>query len=91
MFNYRKVCDALLKLRSKYAKLCDGETVIEINGRAGKEKLLFKVENGEASVEASDRTADMVLDHLAVSFYDVQVTCDGNKAKYNSDTISLIS
>ena len=69
VFNYRKVCDALLKLRSKYAKLCDGETVVEINGRAGKEKLLFKVENGEASVEASDRTADIVLDHLdAISF-----------------------
>ena len=69
VFNYRKVCDALLKLKSQYSKLCDGEIVVEINGRAGKEKLLFKVENGATSVEDTDREANFTLEHLdAINF-----------------------
>lgn len=69
VFNYRKVCDALLKFKAKFEKLPDSETVIEINGRAGKEKLLFKVENGEASVEDTEKDAEIKLEHLdAISF-----------------------
>lgn len=64
VFNYKKVCAALLKLKAKYDVLPDGEVVIEIDGRAKKERLLFKVENGNTLVEDTDREPDAYLSHL---------------------------
>ncbi len=64
VFNYEKVCGALMKLKATYESLPDGELVLDIDGRAGREKLLFAVKDGVPSVTATDRDADFTLTHL---------------------------
>ncbi len=64
VLNYKKVCDSFLRLKATYEALPDGELVLDINGRAGREKLLFSVKNGVPSVTDTDRDADFTLTHL---------------------------
>lgn len=64
VLNYKKVCEAFLKLRNTYNPLADGELTLFIHGYAKDEKLRFKVSGGEVSVsDASD-----------VSEFDVELT-----------------
>ncbi len=64
VLNYQKVCSAFMKLKTTYEPLPDGELVLDIEGRAGREKLLFAVKNGVPSVTPTERDADFALTHL---------------------------
>ena len=61
---FRRVMLAFLRLKQTYESLPDGEMTFLIHGRAGDEHLTVKIENGVASVEETDKTPDMELDHL---------------------------
>ncbi len=64
VLNYEKVCAAFMRLKTTYESLPDGELVLDIDGRAGREKLLFAVKDGVPSVSATDREADFSFTHL---------------------------
>lgn len=63
VYNYKKVMGAALKLKSGYTALNDGELSVEIDGVAGREKLLVTVRNGETSVTAFDGDCDLKFSH----------------------------
>lgn len=64
VFNYAKVIEAFLKLKTTYTNLPDGQITMLIHGIAGDEKLCVGVENGEAFVKAFEGDTDIELDHL---------------------------
>lgn len=63
VYNYKKVINSTLKLKAGCARLCDGELSVEIDGFAGKEKLLISVRNGEPSVCEFDGKCDLKFNH----------------------------
>lgn len=63
VYNFKKVINATLKLKTSYAKLCDGSLKVEIDGIAGKEKLLITIENGVPSVSEYDGECDLKFSH----------------------------
>lgn len=63
VYNYKKVMSATFKLKAGYTKLCDGEFSVEIDGMAGKEKLLISVKNGVPSVSAYEGDCDLKFTH----------------------------
>lgn len=65
VLDYERVCRAFMKLKATYTDLPDGELVLEIDGRAGKERLLFSVGDGVPSVTATDREPLLRLSHLS--------------------------
>lgn len=58
VLNWQRVLAATLAAKAEYARLSDGEVALQI----GEETLLMKVENGRASVSATNRTPDRVLE-----------------------------
>ncbi len=64
VLNYEKLTGALLKVKSMYSKLPDGELTLCINGYAGRENITITSHNNELSVKATDKTPDYTLDHL---------------------------
>lgn len=67
VYNFEKVIGAYLKAKASYAKLCDGEVTVLINGVRGDEKLRIRVENNNVSVEKFDGEAEFVFDHHAAT------------------------
>ncbi len=67
VYDFEKVIRAYLKAKASYAKLCDGEVTVLINGVRGDEKLRIKVENNNVSVEKFDGEAEFVFDHHAAT------------------------
>lgn len=65
VLDYGRVCRAFMKLKATYTDLPDGELVLDIDGRAGKERLLLSVNGGAPTVEATDRAPLLRLSHLA--------------------------
>ncbi len=63
VLNFEKVVRATFEFKATYAKLADGELSIEIDGKAGKEKLLIAVHDGKPSVKAFDGECDLKLSH----------------------------
>lgn len=64
VLNYERTCRAFMKLKATYATLPDGELTLHVDGRAGEENLLFRVENGIPSVEKTDPEPQLRLSHL---------------------------
>ena len=64
VLNYKHICEAFMKLKATYAKLPEGELVLHIDGRAGEENLIFRVQGGIPSVENTDREPQIKLSHL---------------------------
>ena len=64
VLNYERTCRAFMKLKATYATLPDGELTLHVDGRAGEENLLFRVENGIPSVEKTDCEPQLRLSHL---------------------------
>lgn len=67
VLNYRLVVDAFLRLKATYQSLPDGRLVLDIDGKAGREKIEIKVTGGVPSVEYTDDAADLSLSHLDAS------------------------
>lgn len=64
VLNYKKVISAFMKLKATYTVMPDGSYIIDINGKAGPEKLRISVNDGVVSVEDCDDKADISLSHL---------------------------
>lgn len=64
VLNYKEVVLAFLKLKATYTDMPDGAFVLDIDGRACKERIKISVNNGEVSVECTDEEADLSLSHL---------------------------
>ena len=64
MLNYEKLLSLLLKLKSTYEPLLDGETIVEINGYAKVERLKISVKDGVPSVVATDQAPEATFGHL---------------------------
>ncbi len=65
ILDYEKMLSLLLRLKSTYEPLCDGEIVVEIAGYAKTERLKLSVSGGIPSVEATDEAPALCLSHLA--------------------------
>lgn len=64
VLNYKEVVEAFLKLKSEYTSLPDGELVLEINGRAGKERIEIAVRDSVTSVQYTDKEPFATFEHL---------------------------
>lgn len=64
VLNYRETILAFMKLKASYTDMPDGSFVLDIDGRARRERIKIKVCNGEISVEVTDNDADISLSHL---------------------------
>jgi hypothetical protein len=64
VLNYKKVVEAFMELKATYTDLPDGKIVLDINGKAGNEKIAVSVNNGKISVEYTDDAADLTLEHI---------------------------
>jgi hypothetical protein len=53
-----------MELKATYTDLPDGKIVLDINGKAGNEKIAVSVNNGKISVEYTDDAADLTLEHI---------------------------
>ncbi len=63
VFNFEKYMRALLRVKSQYAKLCDGEAVVLIHGKFGDENLKISVKDNVPSVEKTDEKATVEFNH----------------------------
>lgn len=85
VFNYEKILRSLLKLKSTYTSLPDGELCVLIHGAARDEKLLIKVKDGVPAVMQADgeQTADKELLHLdAMNFFFATVAPERDSMPY---------
>ncbi len=64
VLNYKEVVGAFMKLKATYTEMPEGELVLDIDGRGGREKIKLSVCGGNISVEYTDDEADMILSHL---------------------------
>ena len=70
IFHYKKVLGAFLKLKAAVLPLVDGVLTVEINGIAGREVLKIAVKDGVPSVEDTEETPQITLEHKeAASFF----------------------
>ncbi len=77
VFNFEKTLRAFFKVKAVYSEFCDGEIVLNINGYNGVENLEIIIKDNNISVSATDKYADVYLEHLeAVS------TLFGHKTSY---------
>ena len=67
VLNFEKVIRATLNLKAAYANLSDGELTVEIEGKAGTEKLLIKVTNGVPTVEPFTGNCTYKFSHRVAS------------------------
>ena len=63
VFNFEKYMRALFRVKSQYAKLCDGEAVVLIHGKFGDENLKICVKNNVPSVEKTDEKPSIEFSH----------------------------
>ena len=70
VLNYKKVCEAFMKLRATYKPLADGELSLHIHGYAKEEKIKISVKNNEVTVtEIPDAASfDLTLTHREAMF-----------------------
>ena len=66
---YRRVIEACLKLKATYSTLANGTVTVLVHGHAGDENLEITVDNGNVSVTATDKAADVELTHLQALAY----------------------
>ncbi|MHB1485729.1 MAG: GNAT family N-acetyltransferase [Saccharofermentanales bacterium] len=64
VINYKRVLQALLKLKASYRSLCDGSLTLLIHGVGGDELLEITVAEGAVAVTDACKDADMELSHL---------------------------
>jgi len=64
VLNYRAVTEAFLLLKSTYTRLPDGKLILDIDGRAGREKIKITVNNGAPKVEYTDEKPDYSFGHI---------------------------
>lgn len=64
VLNYKEVVEAFINLKATYTDLPDGKIVLDIDGKARKEKIAISVTHGTVSVEYCEDDADLALDHL---------------------------
>lgn len=64
VLNYKIVTEAFLKLKATYTDMPDGKLILAINGRSHKENILISVSAGKVSVDYTEETPDMELEHL---------------------------
>ncbi|MBQ8397123.1 MAG: GNAT family N-acetyltransferase [Clostridia bacterium] len=72
---YRRVIEAFLRLKATYATLPDGELTALIHGRGGDEQLRIAVKDAQITVEPTDKTPDLELNHLEAMNYFFAPTC----------------
>ena len=60
ILNFERVVKAFFSLKASYTELLDGELVVEI---LNEEKINIEACNNEISVERTNKSADIVLDH----------------------------
>lgn len=63
VYNYEKVIRVTLSLKSEYNALADGKLSLDIDGIAGREKLLIEVKDGVPFVSSYDGECDMEFSH----------------------------
>lgn len=63
VYNYGKVLRATLALKASYRSLCDGSLSVDIDGIAGREKLLITVKDGQPSVSPYEGACDLTFNH----------------------------
>jgi len=70
VLNYKKVCEAFMKLRATYSPLIDGDLTLHINGYAKVEKIKLNVKDNQVAVtEIPDATEfDLTLSHREAMF-----------------------
>lgn len=82
---FERVIDAYLTLKSTYTKLIDGEFTALIHGRGGDENLTISVRDNKVTVEATDKTPDIELNHFqAMSFFCLTGSCE----RYNGPAVA---
>jgi predicted N-acetyltransferase YhbS len=64
VLNYKKVVSAFMALKATYTDLPDGRIILDIDGKAGREKICIQVSSGEISVDYTDDNPDLVLSHI---------------------------
>ena len=64
VLNYKEVVEAFMQLKSTYTALPDGKIVIDIDGKARREKIAITVTNGTIKVDCCEDDADLTLNHL---------------------------
>ncbi len=64
ILSYEKTLLPLMELKNGYEKLIDASAVFDIDGFAGREKLMIRVSGGKISVAFTDLPADIELSHL---------------------------
>ncbi len=64
VLNYKEVITAFMMLKATYTDMPDGSMVIDIDGKASREKLRLTVCDGNISVDYCDDEADITLSHL---------------------------
>ena len=70
IFHYKKVLGAFLKLKAAVLPLIDGALTVQIDGLAGREVLKITVKDGVPSVEDTEETPQITLEHKeAASFF----------------------
>lgn len=63
VFNFEKYLRALLRVKSQYTTLCDGETVILIHGKFDDENIKISVKNNNVLVEKTDEKPCFEFSH----------------------------
>lgn len=64
VLNYKETVLAFMRLKSIYTNMPDGAFVLDVEGRARREKIKISVYGGAVSVEYTDEAADISLSHL---------------------------
>lgn len=64
VLNYKKVVGAFMNLKATYTNMPEGSIVIDVDGKAGRERLKISVTNGVPSVEYTEEEPDLALSHL---------------------------
>ena len=64
VLNYKKVVGAFMNLKATYTNMPEGSIVIDVDGKAGRERLKISVTNGIPSVEYTEEEPDLALSHL---------------------------
>lgn len=65
VLDYERMLSLLLRLKATYEPLLDGETVVEIDGYAGRERLKLTVQDGIPTVSATDEAPAAKFSHLS--------------------------
>ncbi len=65
VLHYETVLRAFLDLKNKVEPLPDGELILDIAGRGGRECLRIAIEQGSVAIEPTTAAPTMTLDHLA--------------------------